>query len=297
MSLTIDMLLGRNARLKVRRIEAPGAFLEIDDDPDGFCVLVPRAELQGELEAGDEITVFVYLDSSDRPIATTRSPALTLNEVTFLEVRDTTRFGAFVEWGLPKQLLVPFAEQTRELSVGERHPIGLLRDNSDRLIGTMRVRELLHEGGDFQIDEWVEGEAWRQEPGVGVFVILERRFVGLLPEREPHALRRGQAASFRIAHVWPDGKLALSLRGLAHDELAQDAERVLSVLQGARAPALSDRSPPEQIRTQFGLSKKAFKRAVGRLLKQGHVVIDAHGYVVPTVLAAKSPATTRPPRP
>jgi predicted RNA-binding protein (virulence factor B family) len=88
----------------------------------------------------------------------------------------------------------------------------------------MRIRELLHESGDFERDEWVQGEAWREEPGVGVFVILERRFLGLLPECEPHALRRGQAASFRVAHIWPDGRLELSLRGLAHDELAHDAD-------------------------------------------------------------------------
>jgi predicted RNA-binding protein (virulence factor B family) len=132
----------------------------------------------------------------------------------------------------------------------------------------------------FQLDEWVEGEAWRQEPGIGVFVILERRFVGLLPEREPHALRRGQAASFRIAHIWPDGRLELSLRGLAHDELAQDAERVRLVLQSPHAPSISERMAPEQIRAHFGLSKKAFKRAVGRLLKQGDVVLDAQGYLL-----------------
>jgi predicted RNA-binding protein (virulence factor B family) len=126
----------------------------------------------------------------------------------------------------------------------------------------------------------VDGEAWRKEPGIGVFVILERRFVGLLPEREPHNLQRGQPSSFRIANIWPDGKLELSLRGLAHDELEADAERVLRVLKRARGESISDRSSPEQIRALFGLSKKAFKRAVGRLLKQGEVVIDGDGYLV-----------------
>lgn len=280
MSLTIDELLGQRARLKVRRIGTPGAFLALDDDPDGFCVLLPRAEQPGELQVEDEIEVFLYLDSSDRPIATTCAPALMLHEVAFLEVRDTTRFGAFVEWGLPKQLLVPFAEQTRELSRGERHPIGLICDDSGRLAGTMRIRELLHEGGDFEPDEWVEGEAWREEKGVGVFVILERRFLGLLPEREPHTLRRGQTASFRVAHIWPDGKLELSLRGRAHDELAHDAERLLQVLRRSRVPSISERMPPEQIRARFGLSKKAFKRAVGRLLKQRVVTVDPQGYLV-----------------
>jgi uncharacterized protein len=280
MSNPIEALLGRNARLPVRRSGAPGAFLALDDDPDGFCVLLPRAELTHQPREGEELEVFLYLDSDDRPVATTRTPALTLHEVAFLEVRDVTRFGAFVEWGLPKQLLVPFAEQTRELQCGDIHPIGLIQDSSGRLAGTMRIRELLSEHGDFCSGEWVEGEAWREEPGVGVFVILERRFLGLLPEREPHALRRGQAASFRVATVWPDGRVELSLRGLAHDELEADAAHVLSVLRQAHAPRVSDHASPEQIRRHFGLSKKAFKRAVGRLLKQGAVVIDRDGHVL-----------------
>jgi predicted RNA-binding protein (virulence factor B family) len=280
MSLWIDELLGTTARLGVRRVGPPGAFLAIDDDPDGFCVLLPRAELAAEPRPDDELEVFLYLDSDDRPVATTRTPLLALHEVAFLEVSDTTRFGAFVEWGLPKQLLVPFAEQTRELRCGDIEPFGLMRDKSGRLAGTMRIRELLHEGGDFRVDEWVEGEAWRYEPGIGVFVILERRFVGLLPEHEPSRLSRAEQASFRIANIWPDGKLELSMRGLAHDELAHDAQHVLELLSGRNPPSVSDHSSPEQIRVSFGLSKKAFKRAVGRLLKQGAVELDARGYLV-----------------
>jgi predicted RNA-binding protein (virulence factor B family) len=280
MSLSIDDLLGTVARLRVRRVTPSGAFLELGADEDDFCVLLPGAELDDEPEVGDEIVVFLYLDSSDRPIATTREPALKLHEVAFLEIADTTRFGAFAEWGLPKQLLIPFAEQTEQLERGDLCAVGLIRDSSGRLAGTMRIRELLHEGGDFSMNEWVDGEAWRKEPGIGVFVILERRFLALLPEQEPHNLQRGQAASFRIANIWPDGKLELSLRGLAHDELQADAERVLRVLRRAHNASVSDDSPPEQIRSLFGLSKKAFKRAVGRLLKQGEVVLDADGCVV-----------------
>jgi predicted RNA-binding protein (virulence factor B family) len=279
MSHAVEDLLGTFARLVVRRVGAPGAFLALDDDPDGFCLLLPRAELRDEPRPGDELEVFVHLDSHDRPVATARAPRLALHEVAFLEVSDTTRFGAFAEWGLPKQLLVPFAEQTQPLARGDLVPIGLILDSSGRLAGTMRIRELLSERGDFRSGEWVEGEAWRDEPGVGLFVILERRFVGLLPAREPHQLARGEPASFRITHVWPDGKLELSLRGLAHDELAEDAARVLALLRAPRAPQVSDHSSPEQIRAQFGLSKKAFKRALGRLLKRGEVALDARGYV------------------
>jgi predicted RNA-binding protein (virulence factor B family) len=198
-------------------------------------------------------------------------------DVAFLTVTDCTPVGAFVDWGLPKELLVPFAEQTRELHVGDRVPIGVFVDNTGRFAGTMKIRELLATDGEFQVGEWVAGEAWRNEPGVGVFVIVERRFLGLMPASEPHGLARGQAASFRIARVLPDGKIELSLRGPAHEQLEVDAERVLATLRKPDAPRVSDHTHPEQIRALFGLSKKAFKRAVGRLLKEGTVVQDESG--------------------
>lgn len=275
-AMSFQELLGRTAKLMVRRLGPPGAFLEASPQSEE-TLLLPRAEVPADSKAGDELEVFVYLDSSDRPIATTRAPRLELGEVSFLEVTDLTRFGAFVDWGLPKELLVPFAEQTAELALGDIHPIGLLRDSSGRLSGTMRIRELLSEGGDFVIGEWVEGEAWRKEPELGVFVIVERRFLGLLPAHEANLLRRGQAASFRIANVWPDGKIELSLRGLGHEELEQDARHIFELLCGKDPPRISDKASPERIRNLFGLSKKAFKRAVGRLLKEGALRIAPNG--------------------
>jgi predicted RNA-binding protein (virulence factor B family) len=274
----LEDVLGRTVTLRVQRLGAPGAFLQVAARES---VLLPRAELSEPPEPGDELEVFVYVDSEDRPVATTRKPRLERDEVAFLRVTSETRIGAFVDWGLPKELLVPFAEQTRELRRGDHEPIGLVLDRSGRLAGTMRIRELLQTGGRFELGEWVEGEAWREEPGVGVFVILERGYLGLLPASEPHALRRGQACSFRVAQVLADGKLELSLRGLVHEELAHDAEAVLARLLSERPPRVSDRSSPELIRDQFNLSKKAFKRAVGRLLKEGSVELDREGFVVP----------------
>lgn len=209
----------------------------------------------------------------------TPAPLLALHEVRFLKVTDVTPVGAFVDWGMPKELLVPFAEQTSSLAPGARHPIGLMRDRDDRPFGTMRIRELLLMGGRFDRDELVEGEAWRAEPGIGVFCIVERKYLGLLSADEPHTLRRGEQTTFRVREVREDGKLFLSLRGPAHEELASDAQHVLEVLARTRVE-VGDRASPERIAALFGLSKKAFKRAVGRLLKEGAVVIDEHGTVV-----------------
>lgn len=280
--MPLDDILGRVVTLPIRRFAPPGAFLAPDPadlSPGAPTILLPRSEVPAGAKEGDELAVFIYLDSEDRPIATASPPRITLGEVTFLTVSDVTRVGAFFDWGLMKELLVPHAEQTREIFVGEKHPIGLYLDDSGRLAGTMRVTEMLREEGHFELDEWAPGEAWRNEPELGLFVILEKRFVGLIPASEPHQLARGAAAKFRIASVLPDGKVELSLRGHAHQEVQGDAQKILDVLARPGAPRFGDRSSPEEIRRLFGLSKKAFKRAVGKLLKERAVEIDGEGCV------------------
>ena len=276
----VDELLGRFVELTIDRFGAPGAFLALDDRARGrAALLLPKLEVPEGAHEGDRVEVFVYRDSEDRPIATTREPRLELGEVAFLEVTATGPLGAFVDWGLPKELLVPHREQTTDVHVGERHAIGLFVDRTGRLAGTMRVAEMLRERADFELDEWVDGEAWRNDPRLGLFVIVERRFVGRVPHDEPHTLARGEAARFRVTNVLPDGRIELSLRGPAHEELDTDADRVATALARNTALHVGDRSSPEEIRVAFGLSKKAFKRAVGRLLKSGRATIDAEGHV------------------
>ena len=281
--MPVGNLLGRVVTLPVLRFGTPGAFLAVDPNSDGSggeTLLLLGAEIPEGLAEGDELEVFVYLDSADRPIATTRKPRLMLGEVAFLEVTDLAGFGAFFDWGLPKDLLVPHAEQTCELFVGQRHPVGLFVDDTGRLAGTMKVGEMLRDKRRSCLDEWVEGEVWRSESAIGSFIIVERRFVGLVPATEPHSLSRGEAARFRITNVLGDGKIELSLRSQAHEELESDAQKIIAILERPGAPKVGDRSTPQAIRTAFGLSKKAFKRAAGRLLKQRRVNIDSRGLVV-----------------
>lgn len=274
--------LGRVVTLTVTRFGPPGAFLsnaELDSNGDLPTILLPGNEVPRDAHEGDTLDVFVYLDSEDRPVATLRPPRIERGEVAFLRVTDTTRFGAFVDWGMPKELLVPRAEQTVNLHRGDRHPVGLYLDDSGRLAGTMRVAEMLAVPRGLDPDTWVHGEAWRWEPRIGLFVIVERKYVGLLPAQEPHTLSRGDAADFRVATVLQDGKVTLSLRGHAADERERDAQRILDTLAQDRRLRVCDRSSPEEIRTFFGLSKKAFKRAVGLLLKQRRVRFDDQGFL------------------
>ncbi len=260
---------------------ASGAFLaEAGSEPDAPTLLLLGREIPERAAEGDRITAFVYQDSEGRPLATTTRPKLALGEVTFLRVTARTSFGAFVDWGLPKELLVPLAAQTGELHVGARQPIGLYLDDRGRLTGTMRVTEMLSTRAQgFEQDEWVLGEAWRQDPEIGLFVIVERTFVGLVPREEPHGLQRGQSADFRVTNILPDGKMELSLRARAHEQLQDDAQLVLDALVRLGDAKVGDHSSPEDIRGLFGLSKKAFKRAVGRLLKEGAVEISPQGHV------------------
>lgn len=281
--MTPEELLGRRITLPARHFAAAGALLGLDDDPDGATILLPNREIPVGTNEGDRVAVFIYLDSEKRIVATTQTPRIALGEVAFLTVTAVTEIGAFVDWGLGKELLVPFAQQSKQLYVGERQPIGLYIDKSQRLAGTMYVTDLLdRRPRRCARDEIVVGEAWRNDPEIGLFVIIERSFVGLVPADEPHQLRRGDAARCRVTNVLPDGKIVLSLRQNAYQEIAADAEKILAVMARPGAGPVGDRSSPDEIRARFGLSKKAFKRAVGRLLKEQRVALDEHGWLTLT---------------
>lgn len=215
----------------------------------------------------------------------TPEPKLALGQVGFLEVTDVVAFGAFVDWGLPKELLVPLANQICEMKVGHSYAIGVVKDDEGRFAGTQRVAELLRAVPPFAVGDWVDGQAWRRDPKLGVFVIVEKQYLGLLPQSEPHRLERGSSAKFRVSQVLLDGKIQLSLRRTAFEEMDADAQRVLERLKTSYF-RVSDDTDPEIIRARFGLSKKAYKRAVGRLLKRGSVELDDEGYVVIATIRA-----------
>lgn len=277
-----DDILATTVDLPIKRIGSPGAFLDVsayDTRPDA-TVLLLGPEIPEGAKVGDVVRVFLYLDSEARPLATTRRPLVERGLVAFLEVTQTTHFGAFVDWGLAKELLVPFAEQTAETRVGRRYPVSVSLDPTGRLIGTMKVTEILRASSlKLAAGDYVEGEAWREEPRLGVFVILDRRGVGLLPASEPHDLVRGDRARFRVSRVLADGKIELSLRARPEEQVEKDAAAILAHLDRKGAPPIGDHAHPEDLRAWVGLSKKAFKRAAGNLLKQRVVELDDAGHL------------------
>ncbi len=282
--MSFDDLLGHRATLTVRRLSPHGAFLARDaTTPDAPTVLLPQREVTRGLAPGAPLEVFIARDSEDRSIATLRTPRLLLGEVAFLTATDTTNIGAFFDWGLVKELLVSKREQTCDIAVGDRYAIALVIDTSGpapRLAGTMRISERLGPLPALAAGDWVDGEAWRHDPAIGTFVILARRGVGLIPHTEPQHLDRGQPVRVRVAQVLADGKLMLSLRAPAHEQMQDDGAVILAALARPHPPRLGDDASPELIRNTVGLSKKAFKRAVGGLLKRGQVTLDDDRCVV-----------------
>ena len=282
--------LGQVVTLEVKRRAPPGLYLgapkvlgggeagEPGEPGADETVLLPNREAP-QVADGTELEVFLYLDSEDRLIASVKKPMITLGEVAFLLCRDRAGFGAFFDWGLAKELLVPNALMTRDVRVGDRMPVGLIVDDTGRLAGTMRVSEMLGAPPDAKAGDWVQGQLLRYEPGIGTFFVLGKRAVGLVPDQEPHGLRRGDEARLRVTKVHADGKVELSLRGLAHEVRGDDGELILAALRGKNPPKLGDHSDPDEIRQVFGLSKKAFKRAVGGLLKAKKVVLGPDGVV------------------
>lgn len=237
-------------------------------------VLLPKKEAEG-LAMGDTVTVFLYLDSSDRLIATRREPMLTLGRTAVLKVKDVTKIGAFLDWGLEKDLLLPFREQTGKLYPGDECLAALYTDKSGRLCATMRVYPYLRKNSPYRPDEQVSGRVYEISDNFGAFVAVDDQYSGLIPRREGTlGLKVGDRVRARVTGVKEDGKLDLSIRDKAYLQMDEDAEYVMGVIEEYDGVLpFNDKVKPEVIQREFGLSKNAFKRAVGRLLKEGRIEI------------------------
>ena len=265
------MKLGEKQVLKVERFRDFGAYLSDGES----TVLLPKKELPENLREGDEIEVFLYKDSSDRLIATTRQSALTLHQTALLKVREVSKIGAFLDWGLEKDLLLPFHEQTRRVQAGEEVLAALYIDKSGRLAATMNVYPYLRTDSPYLPDQTVQGRIYEKSDNFGVFVAVDDCYSALIPKQEEAGdLRIGDVIRARVTKVRPDGKLNLAVRQKAYLQLDADAELILKGIDEYEGVLpFDDKVSPEIIKREFGLSKNAFKRAVGHLMKQGLVRI------------------------
>ena len=266
--------LGKKQELEVLREKEFGVYLGEKKD-DTAAVLLPKKQVPAGIKPGDKLEVFIYKDSEDRLIATVTMPRLQVGEAAVLKVKDVSPIGAFLDMGLEKDLLLPFKEQSRKVKIGEDCLAALYVDKSGRLAATMKVYPYLQTQSPYKKDDWVEGRVYEINDTLGVFVAVEDRYYGLIPKKEIYAkCEIGQVIKARVTKVREDGKLDLSLREKAYLQMNSDVEHVMKILEEYDGILpFNDRVSPEIIKREFNLSKNAFKRAVGHLLKEGKIEI------------------------
>lgn len=272
------MKLGEKQVLMMEKEVDFGVYLGTESEH----VLLPKKQVPRGLEPGDPVEVFLYKDSRDRLIATTNEPKPTLGGLAILEVIDTGKNGAFLDWGLEKDLFLPFREQTTPVKKGDNILVSLYIDKSARLCATMKVYEKLSCDSPYQKDDMVEGIVYELSDRFGVFVAVDGKYSALIPKREVyHTYRVGETIRARVAAVKDNGKLDLSVREKAFIQMDVDAAKLVEYMEknGGRIP-FTDKASPETIRGEFEMSKNEFKRAVGRLLKEKKIEIREKDIVI-----------------
>ena len=238
-------------------------------------VLLPRKQVPEDVQTGDKIEVFVYRDSEDRLIATTNMPRITLGCAARLKVAQVGNIGAFLDWGLEKDLLLPFKEQTKRVAAGEECLAALYIDKSNRLCATMNVYPYLDTDSPYEKDDRVTGTVYEISQNFGAFVAVDDKYAALIPKRELYGeVEIGDTVNARVTEVKEDGKLTLSIREKAYLQIGQDAQKILELIDSFDgALPFTDKASPEVIRRETQMSKNEFKRAVGHLLKTGKITI------------------------
>ena len=283
------ILLGKIQTLRVVKKTDFGLYLSSDGIENTYTpdkkecidvpsILLPKNQTNGEA-IGDTIEVFVYKDSEDRPIATTTKPTLVIGQVAKLTVKEVTGIGAFLDWGLAKDLFLPFKEQTFRVKKGDSVLVTLYIDKSSRLCATSKIYNSLRSDSPYQREDQVSGTVYEIIDTFGAYVAVDDCFSALIPKQELFTtLRVGETVRARVAKVQPDGRLSLAIREKSYLQIDKDCEIIYEALckAGGFIP-YHDKTSPELIKTKFGLSKNAFKRAIGHLQKEGKLLIEDDG--------------------
>lgn len=268
--------LGEKQTLEIMKKVEFGVYLKNPEDAAGEeRVLLPAKQVPAGVAIGDKIEVFLYKDSKDRLIATTKTPLLLMGEVKILKVAQVGKMGAFLNWGLEKDLFLPFREQTSKVKEGDECLVALYVDKSSRLCATMKVYHYLSLSSPYKKDDRVEGIVYEISDNFGAFVAVDDRYSGLIPKKEFFGnVKVGDRISARVVSVKEDGKLDLSIREKALAQILIDAEKVLDVIESFDgALPFNDKANPEVIKRELQMSKNEFKKAVGHLLKAGKIEI------------------------
>jgi len=262
--------------LTIRRQTSVGFYLSDGKDD----VLLPNKYCPQKAEIGSQLAVFVYLDQMNRPVATTLNPYAIVGDFAFLRVAHTNEFGAFLDWGLEKDLFVPFAEQSVAMEINKRYFVYIHWDEqSGRLMASSKTdRYLSKEPFPYAVGDEVNLILGNRSP-LGYQVIIEKKFKGIVYHSEVFdSLRPGDPTRGFIHQIRPDGKVDVRLKPDGVQAIEGDAEALYSLLKRHHGfIALTDSSEPEQIKTVAHMSKKAFKRAVGSLYKAHKITLEPNG--------------------
>lgn len=265
--------VGRLQTLKIANTAPHGVYLDGGTGSTKDNVLLPKKEVPQEAAVGDELEVFIYRDSEDRLIATTRIPRAQEGELAYLKVVQTTDIGAFLDWGLEKDLFLPFGEQRYKVQAGRSYLVAVYVDKSGRLSATTDIDRYLENHGPYEAKQKVKGTVYRISSELGAFVAVDNKYRGLIHRSEYfHDIRNGDQVEARVVKVREDGKLDLSARDEAYKQMHTDADKILEELnKNDGFIPMNDNSDPSAIKYRLNMSKAAFKRAVGRLLKENKV--------------------------
>ena len=270
------MRLGEYQTLTIIKKVEFGVYLA-EHEGDERRVLLPAKQVPEGSKCGDTIEVFLYKDSKDRLIATTNKPALTLGGLAVLRVAEVGKIGAFLDWGLEKDLFLPYKEMTAKVQPEDEVLVTLYIDKSQRLCASMKkLYDLLSTNAPYHKGDVVTGRVYEFSDNFGTFVAVDDKYSAMIPSHEDTSkLRIGDEIEARVVNVKPDGKLDVTMRERAYLQMDADAEKVMGVIEEfAGVLPFTDKSSPEVIKRETGLSKSAFKRAVGRLYKERRIEIN-----------------------
>ena len=272
--------IGKWQTLQVRREKDFGIYLGDDEDSDE-AVLLPKKQVPEGTKTGDCLRVFIYRDSEDRLIATTNTPLITLEEIAVLKVISVGSIGAFMDWGLEKDILLPFKEQTGKVEEGNEYLVRMYVDKSSRLCVSMRLYDDLSCESPYKKDDEITGIVYQLSEQLGALVAVDSQYSALIPKQEiKEKISLGQRIQGRVSEVRPDGKLNISMRRLAHLQIEEDSEKILEVIASYDGVLpFTDKVGADVIERELALSKNAFKRAVGKLLKEKKIQITENSII------------------
>jgi hypothetical protein len=270
---------GEYNTLIIHRFTSVGAYIGEPNAEYEDVVLLPNKYLEPGMKEGDEVTVFIYLDSEDRPVATTEKPLISIGGFASLKVKEMNRVGAFLDWGLEKDLFVPFSEMVFKLDVGEKYIFGMfLDDKTGRLVATPKIGKLLEQRNINLFQGQEVDLVVYNETELGFQVLINQKYGGLVYHNEVfQGISIGNELKGFVKQIRPDNKIDVSLQPLGVAGIEPNSKIILEVLNNNRGVLkLSDKSSPENIERELNMSKKAFKKAIGGLYKKKLIVIDKH---------------------